>query len=215
MRSRDFNTRRHGIVAAGLQIAAMAWVGSTLAADAADGADTMTNNIGSLFTIAVISASVPLVVGLLRLKIAEVVLLLGLGVVFGPQGLDMITINNTTETFNELGLGLLFFLAGVEETANRARTQTVALVALREELRNRMRNNAKATQLVDLLFLNPYVSIQGVTKLLDIADPTARRLVRDLEAEGILTEASGRRWRRHYRSDPIAKILLAGIGQER
>ena len=110
---------------------------------------------------------------------------------------------------------LLFFLTGVEETANRARTQTVALVALREELRNRTRDNAKATQLVDFLFLNPYVSVQGIMKLLDIADPTARRLVRDLETEGILTEASGRRWRRHCRSDPIARILLAGIGQER
>ena len=100
-----------------------------LAADAADGADTMTNNIGSLFTIAVISASVPLIVGLLRLKIAEVVLLLGLGVVFGPQGLDMITINNTTETFNELGLGLLFFLAGfeLEPEAVRGRSGKLAV----------------------------------------------------------------------------------------
>ena len=101
----------------------------TLAADAADGADTMANNIGSLFTIAVISATVPLIVGLLRLKIAEVVLLLGLGVVFGPQGLDMITLNNTTETFNELGLGLLFFLAGfeLEPEAVRGRSGKLAV----------------------------------------------------------------------------------------
>jgi Kef-type K+ transport system membrane component KefB len=85
-----------------------------LATLADEGPDTMADNISSLLVIAIISASVPIVVGLLRLKIAEVVLLLGCGIVFGPQGLGAIDINNTTETFNELGLGLLFFLAGFE-----------------------------------------------------------------------------------------------------
>jgi Kef-type K+ transport system membrane component KefB len=74
----------------------------------------MRTNVTSLLVIAVIAASVPLIVGLLRLRIAEVVLLLGLGILFGPQGLELITINSTINTFNELGLGLLFFLAGFE-----------------------------------------------------------------------------------------------------
>jgi Kef-type K+ transport system membrane component KefB len=74
----------------------------------------LATNVASLFVIALISAVVPLMVGLLRLKIAEVVLLLGFGVLFGPQGLGLITINDTTNTFNELGLGMLFFLAGYE-----------------------------------------------------------------------------------------------------
>jgi Kef-type K+ transport system membrane component KefB len=78
--------------------------------------------VASLFVIALISAAVPIVVGLFRLKIAEVVLLLGLGVLFGPQVLGLITINSTTNTFNELGLGMLFFLAGYElEMARGAR----------------------------------------------------------------------------------------------
>ena len=59
---------------------------------------------------AAIAAAVPLVVGLLRLRIAEVVLLLGLGILFGPQGLGWIAVNETTDTFNELGLGMLFSL---------------------------------------------------------------------------------------------------------
>ena len=78
----------------------------------------MRTNVGSLFVIALISACVPLVVGLLRLRIAEVVLLLACGVLFGPQGLGLITINATTNTFNELGLGMLFFLAGFELEAH-------------------------------------------------------------------------------------------------
>lgn len=74
----------------------------------------LATNVASLFVIALIAASVPIVVGLFRLKIAEVVLLLGFGVLFGPQGLGLITVNSTTNTFNELGLGMLFFLAGYE-----------------------------------------------------------------------------------------------------
>jgi len=82
-------------------------------------ADTeLATNVGSLLVIAVVAACVPLVVGLLRLKVAEVVLLLGLGVVFGPQMLGVITINDTIDTFNELGLGMLFFLAGFELEAH-------------------------------------------------------------------------------------------------
>jgi Kef-type K+ transport system membrane component KefB len=88
--------------------------GSTLAAVDPE----MALNVGSLLVIAIISAAVPLVVGLLRLKVAEVVLLLGFGVLFGPQMLDWITINDTLSTFNELGLGMLFFLAGFELEAH-------------------------------------------------------------------------------------------------
>jgi Kef-type K+ transport system membrane component KefB len=91
--------------------------GTLLAASDPD----LKTNVGSLFVIAVIAASVPLVVGLFRLKIAEVVLLLAGGVVFGPQGLGWITINDTTDTFNELGLGMLFFLAGFELEAHAVR----------------------------------------------------------------------------------------------
>lgn len=92
-----------------------------LATLAEDGPDTLADNIASLLVIAVISATVPIVVGLLRLKIAEVVLLLACGVVFGPQGLQLVDVNTTTETFNELGLGLLFFLAGYELEAEAVR----------------------------------------------------------------------------------------------
>ena len=78
----------------------------------------LATNVGSLLVIAIIAAAVPLIVGLLRLKVAEVVLLLGLGVLFGPQALGLITINDTIDTFNELGLGMLFFLAGFELEAH-------------------------------------------------------------------------------------------------
>jgi Kef-type K+ transport system membrane component KefB len=71
-------------------------------------------NLAMLLIIAAGAALVPLAVGLLRLRVAEVVLLLGFGILVGPEALDLVEMNETLDTFNELGLGLLFFLAGYE-----------------------------------------------------------------------------------------------------
>ncbi len=43
-----------------------------------------------------------------------VVLELVLGVVIGPQGLDIAHVNDFTQFFSDLGLGMLFFFAGYE-----------------------------------------------------------------------------------------------------
>lgn len=77
------------------------------------GAD-VTTELVSLLVIAAIAAFVPLVVGLLRLRVAEVVLLLCFGVIAGPQVLGWITIDDAISLLSELGLGVLFFLAGLE-----------------------------------------------------------------------------------------------------
>jgi Kef-type K+ transport system membrane component KefB len=71
-------------------------------------------DLRSLVIIIAVAALVPIIVGLLRLKIAEVVFLLGLGVIVGPQVLNFVNISQTIVLFNEIGLGLLFFLAGYE-----------------------------------------------------------------------------------------------------
>jgi Kef-type K+ transport system membrane component KefB len=79
------------------------------AQDAAQTAD-----LRSLAIVIAVAALVPIVVGLLNLRIAEVVLLLGFGILVGPHVLGLVHITQTIELFNELGLGLLFFLAGYE-----------------------------------------------------------------------------------------------------
>lgn len=91
--------------------------------------DDLRTSLATLFVIAVIAAAAPLVVGLLRLRVAEVVLLIGMGIVFGPQVLGLIRVNDTIETFNELGLGMLFFLAGfeLEQRAVQGRSGRLAL----------------------------------------------------------------------------------------
>ena len=69
----------------------------------------------SLFWITVAAAIAPLVAGSLRRKlIPEVVLLLVGGIVIGPYALDLADAGTEIELLRELGLGMLFLLAGYE-----------------------------------------------------------------------------------------------------
>lgn len=67
----------------------------------------------SLTVLMCLAGGVPLVVGLLRIPIGEVVLLLVGGVIVGPSLLDWLKISDGITLLSELGLGLLFFLAGM------------------------------------------------------------------------------------------------------
>ncbi len=79
----------------------------------ASGSD-LTRELNSLLVIAAIAAATPLLVGLLRLPVAEVVLMLGFGVLFGPEVLGWIELDAAIDLLAELGLAFLFFAAGLE-----------------------------------------------------------------------------------------------------
>jgi len=83
----------------------------------------------SLLVIAAIAAATPLIVGLLRLPVAEVVLMLGFGIVFGPEVLGWIQLDEAIDLLAELGLAFLFFAAGLEleKHAIRGRSGKLAL----------------------------------------------------------------------------------------
>ena len=87
----------------------------------------------SLLVIALIAALTPLLVGLLKLRVAEVVVLLAAGVVFGSHGLHWIVVDGAIELLAELGLGFLFFAAGLEleQEAIRGRSGRLAGVGWR------------------------------------------------------------------------------------
>lgn len=69
----------------------------------------------SLFWITVAAAIAPLIAGSLRRKlIPAVVLLLVAGIVIGPYVLDLANVDSEIELLRELGLGMLFLLAGYE-----------------------------------------------------------------------------------------------------
>ncbi|MFC6236571.1 cation:proton antiporter [Longivirga aurantiaca] len=91
--------------------------------------ETLERELVSLLIIGLVAASVPLVVGLLRLRVAEVVLLLGFGILLGPNVLGLIEIDESVQLMNELGLGLLFFLAGYELEQSTIRGRSGRLAA--------------------------------------------------------------------------------------
>ncbi len=69
----------------------------------------------SLFWITLCAVLAPLLAGLvLRRRVPEVVLLLVLGVVIGPNVLELAVSGEGVDTLRELGLGMLFLLAGYE-----------------------------------------------------------------------------------------------------
>ena len=67
--------------------------------EAARTATDLQVNLAMLLIIAIGAALVPLAVGLLRLRVAEVVLLLGFGILVGPQVLGLVEMNETLDTF--------------------------------------------------------------------------------------------------------------------
>lgn len=75
----------------------------------------MESSFVSLLWIAVCAVAAPLVAGLVpRRLVPEVVLLLVAGVLIGPFGLGLATTDEAIGILRELGLGMLFLLAGYE-----------------------------------------------------------------------------------------------------
>jgi len=89
----------------------------------------MSEELISLLAICAVAALVPLVVGLLRWRVAEAVLLLAGGVVLGPQALRVIAVDDSISLLAELGMGLLFFMAGLELDQRSVRGRSGVLAA--------------------------------------------------------------------------------------
>ena len=102
---------------------------------------------------------------------------------------------------------LLFFLAGVTETAERAAQQAIALMSIRERYHELFRRAPRAVALVDELFRSPYVTTAGVAQALGVSTPTAKRAMDKLLAEGVLQDLGERAWRRVYVAPEIMRAI--------
>lgn len=78
-------------------------------------------DLTSLSVVLAIAVLVPILVDFTRIRIAEVVLLIVGGAICGPQMLGLITPSASLTLLSELGMGLLFFLAGMQIDAARLR----------------------------------------------------------------------------------------------
>jgi Kef-type K+ transport system membrane component KefB len=86
---------------------------AVLAADTTT-VEPLQRDLTSLVVIAAIAVAAPFIVGLLRIRVAEVVLLIAGGIIFGPELLGWIAVDDSIQLLSQLGLGFLFFLAGME-----------------------------------------------------------------------------------------------------
>jgi Kef-type K+ transport system membrane component KefB len=96
-------------------------------------ADTFRVDPGSFLAIvaaAALAGSVTAVAGSRGVFIPVVVVELVLGVLLGPQMLDLAKVNDFTEFFAGLGLGMLFFFAGYEIDIERIRGAPLRLAIL-------------------------------------------------------------------------------------
>ncbi len=105
---------------------------------------------------------------------------------------------------------MLYFLRGVEEISKEGVERSGRMMELRERLRAKVAGKRNAVRLLEKLFENPYVTVAGAAKLLNVTVPTARQAIRRLEATRILTETTGRKWGRLY----LAKAILKAVDME-
>ena len=102
---------------------------------------------------------------------------------------------------------LLFFLAGVALTSERAARQAASLMDLRERYHELLRRAPRAVALVDELFRSPYVTTAGAAQALGVSTPTAKRAMDKLLDAQILEDMGERAWRRVFVAPEIMRAL--------
>jgi len=111
-----------------------------------------------------------------------------------------------------------FFLRGIAEQAADTAQRSYQLMDLRESYQkwalatSRSGNLAK---LIDLLFLQPIVSISNVEAWLEVTQPAASRLIQQLVDAHVLVEVTGRQRNRRFAASPIMQIIDAENGTGR
>ena len=110
-------------------------------------------------------------------------------------------------THSDLSGWLHYFLSGVTVTSHRGAALADELVKLRDKVRAKVQKRPRALELVDRLFVNPYVSASNVAAFLGVSAPTARGLIELLEREGILKEITRRSWGRMWVAQGILAVM--------
>ena len=100
----------------------------------------------AIVATAAVAGTLSAVVGARGVFIPVVVVELVLGVVIGPQVLDLAHVDGFTEFFADLGLGMLFFFAGYEIDIERIRGEPLrlALAGLGDVARDRLHARRRA-----------------------------------------------------------------------
>jgi Kef-type K+ transport system membrane component KefB len=162
--------------------------------------------VQSLFWIVLVSVIAPLVAGLVpRRLVPEVVLLLVLGVVIGPYATGLATVDGPVELLRELGLAMLFLLAGFE-------------IELRE-LSGRSGRLALGTWVLCLLLALGIVALLGVTEVLDseiavaiaLTSTALGTLLPILKDQGLISTPVGAAVLRHGAYGELGPVIAIAV----
>lgn len=99
---------------------------------------------------------------------------------------------------------LIFFLHGVEETAQQSASVFKSILDMKEKIEREVlprfshRRQDNAQKLVRNLYAKPIVDVKAVEKLLDTTTNTASALITDLVSHGILFEITGQQRNRLF-----------------
>lgn len=108
---------------------------------------------------------------------------------------------------------LKYFIRGIAEQSRVAEETGHKILNLQKKYRQQLQQESVSTpvfQLLDMLFLNPFVSLPGVSDYLKKTWPTAKASVERLVKLGILKEVSGRKRSRIYCAEELLNILAEG-----
>ncbi|MBX3402713.1 MAG: Fic family protein [Phycisphaeraceae bacterium] len=103
-----------------------------------------------------------------------------------------------------------FFCRAVEVECADGMKRVRAIDRLRSVYRERAQRAGRSNNLVrlaDLLFVQQAVTATWVRRLLEISQPSAQGLIERLVDAGILTEATGRTYKRVYVADEIIRLI--------
>lgn len=109
---------------------------------------------------------------------------------------------------DEMNEWIQFFAAGITDRARQGAKRIRSLVSIREKYRGYTQQSGDRsafTQLPDVLFKNPVVTVSSLRRLLDISQPTAATALRKAEEIGWVTplDRSGRGGRRRWLAEEI------------
>jgi Fic family protein len=104
-----------------------------------------------------------------------------------------------------------YFLEGMALEAQESIADAERLVDLQTEYHEKLsKSRGAARQLVDHLFINPYISAKRASEALGVTDPTARSAINDLVKNGILTEVTGRKWGQLFLAEEVLDAVQGG-----
>lgn len=105
---------------------------------------------------------------------------------------------------------LKYFIRGVAEQSKAAEETGHDILNLQKNYRQLLQKESVPTpvfKLLDMLFVNPMVSLNGISEFLEVTWPTAKASVEQLIKLGILKEISGRKRNRIYCAEELLNII--------